>query len=170
MGKNDAAFFAGKFLFALTLLFIFFSFLLSLVPLEWFELFYAQASLAAISAFGIAGTIEYGEPVLLRLDLIKEPLGFGYLCTGLLEMALVSSAVLATLSVSLQRRIRGAAIAIAVIVIFNLLRILASILILVTFGLGAANFSHDIFFRLFLFLTIAGYYYAWLHFATGQRG
>ncbi|HIH09812.1 MAG TPA: exosortase/archaeosortase family protein [Candidatus Diapherotrites archaeon] len=167
MGQNDAAFFAGKFLFGIAVLFIIFSYLLSLVPQVWFGMFYANAALAALQPFGISGTVENSDPVQLRLGQLNDPLGFGYLCTGILEMALVWAAVLATPSVGLRERIRGAAAAVGVIAAFNLLRIVATILILVSLGLGAASFSHDIFFRMFLFLTIAGYYYAWLRFAKG---
>jgi len=89
MGQNDAAFFAGKFLFGIAVLFIIFSYLLSLVPQVWFGMFYANAALAALQPFGISGTVENSDPVQLRLGQLNDPLGFGYLCTGILEMALV---------------------------------------------------------------------------------
>ncbi|HZX34253.1 MAG TPA: exosortase/archaeosortase family protein [archaeon] len=161
---------AGKFLAGTAVLFLLFNFLLSLVPLEWFEYFYASGTLAALKIFGLGGTIESGEPVLVFLDVFTVPLGFTYLCTGLLEMALVWASVLASFGIELRKRLIGFVAGTVALVLFNFFRIIASVLIIYFYGLDAGNFSHDLLFRVFLFLTVAGFYYCWFSWAAKVEG
>lgn len=164
--QKDGLVRAGGFMLGILVLFLAFSFAFSLLPLEWYEQFYAITSLGALNLFGVQGTIETGEPVLIYLDAFPLPVGITYLCTGLLELCVILSAVLATPGVEFRKRTIGAIAATVVLVLFNLFRIVSSILIIHFFGLDIGNFSHDLLFRAFLFLTIAGYYWAW----TGWAG
>lgn len=157
---------AGKFIAGLTLLFFLFNFLLSLISIEYFELFYAFITLEFLKIIGFEGFLEFQEPVLVYLSGIALPLGFSYLCTGLLEMSLVWSAVLSSFGIDLRKRIIGLGIGTLILVGFNFVRIIASVLIIAWFGLNAGNFSHDLFFRVFLFVTIAGFYFYWFKWAT----
>jgi len=157
---------AGKFIAGITLLFFAFNFLLSLVPLEFFEFFYAFFTLEFLKLIGFEGVLEFQEPILVHLSGIALPLGFSYLCTGLLEMSLVWSAVLSSFGIDLRKRLVGLGIGTLVLVGFNLVRIIVSVLIIAWFGLNAGNFSHDLLFRVFLFVTIAGFYYYWFKWAT----
>lgn len=156
----------GKFLLGIAALFLAFNFILSLVPLQWFEEFYAAGTLTVLQALGFKGEVVAGEPVLVYLNSFTVPLGFTYLCTGLLEMALVWSAVLASFGIELRKRVTGAIVGTFVLVVFNFVRIISSILIMSTLGLDAGNFSHDLLFRVFLFVTIAGYYWVWFNLAS----
>ncbi len=159
----------GKFLLGLLAVFIFSNFLLSLFPLVWFERFYAAGSLFALGFFGMNGAIIAQEPVLVQLDAFALPLGFSYLCTGLLELTFVWGATLASFGVGLRKRLIGAAAGTIVLVLFNFARIILSVLIIAALGLDAGNFAHDLLFRAFLFITIAGYYYFWLRWAAGAK-
>ncbi len=159
---------AGKFLLGIGVLFLLFNYAFSLVPLQVFEQFYAAVSLEILKLFGFSGTIQVQEPVLVFLDGFSAPLGFSYLCTGLLELSLVWAAVLASFEISLKKRLIGVVAGTVTLVVFNFARIVLSVLVISRFGLDAGSFSHDIFFRFFLFLTIAGYYYAWLKWASRQ--
>lgn len=165
--RQGAALAAGKFMLGMLALFLLLHFLLSIIPLEWFEHFYAAASLAILNISGVAGTIEMGEPVLMHIDGIALPIGISYLCTGILELALVWAAVLASFGTGLKERVVGAVAATFVLAVFNVMRIAASILAIFYFGLDAGNFSHDVLFRAFLFATIAGYYFLWFGWASG---
>ncbi len=158
----------GKFLLGLAALFLLFNFVFSLLPLQWPEDFYARGTLAALQALGFKGEVVAGEPVLVYLLGFSAPLGFTYLCTGLLELALVWSAVLTSFGIDLKRRAIGVAVGAIVLVLFNFVRIISSVLVIAWFGLDAGNFAHDIFFRTFLFVTVAGYYYAWFRWAAGK--
>ena len=166
-GKDMMA--AGRFMLLLAALFLALSFVVSLVPLQWFEQFYASGTLAILSLFGMRGEVVLQEPVLLKLSVFSIPIGFSYLCTGILELSLVWSAVLASFGIGIRERILGVAAGTAGLVIFNFLRIVASILVIYYFGLDAGSFSHDVLFRAFLFLTVAGFYYAWFLWATGRK-
>lgn len=157
---------AGKFLAGMTVLFLFFNFLVGLVPLEWFETFYAFFTLEFLKLLGFGGSLEAGEPVMVHLDGFIAPLGFSYLCTGLLELILVWSAVLSSFGIEAKKRLIGAIVGTAALVVFNFFRIISSILVIAWFGLEAGNFSHDLLFRMFLFVTIAGFYYCWFQWAT----
>ncbi len=157
---------AGKFIAAIVVLFLFFGFVFSLFPLEWFEGFFASATLWFLKLLGFKGVVVAGEPVLVYLDSFAAPLGFSYLCTGILELTIVWSAVLASFGIDLRKRLIGVAAAAIVLVAFNFARIISSILIIAWLGLDAGNFSHDILFRVFLFVVIAGFYYVWFGWAT----
>ncbi len=168
--REEWAAHTGKFILGLGALFLIFTFLLSLVPLQWFEEFYARGTLWALGFFGFSGSVGAGqEPAFLYLDSFALPLGFSYLCTGLLEMALVWSAVLASFGIDLRKRAIGAIAGTAILVAFNFVRIISSVLIISLFGLDAGNFAHDIFFRAFLFVTVAGFYWKWFGWATGKN-
>lgn len=157
---------AGQFLLSITVLFIAFSFLFSLIGIGNFEAFYAHGTLAILSPLGFSGEVIEKDPVLLSLGQFKVQLGFSYLCTGLLELALVWAAVLSTAGISIGKRLLGAVSGAAVLVFFNFFRIVSSIIIIQEFGFEAGNFSHDLMFRAFLLATIAGFYYFWLGWAT----
>ncbi|MFH1390922.1 MAG: exosortase/archaeosortase family protein [Candidatus Diapherotrites archaeon] len=158
----------GKFLAGIAVLFLLFYFLFSLVPIEWFEFFYAFFTLEFLKLIGFSGTIEFQEPVLVYLETFSIPLGFSYLCTGLLELALVWAATLASFGIELKKRIIGSLVGTIVLVAFNFFRIIASVLVIAWFGLDAGNFSHDLLFRVFLFVTIAGFYFIWFKWSTKQ--
>ena len=78
-------------------------------------------------------------------------------------------AVLASFGIDLKKRIIGVIAGTIALFLFNLFRIIASILIINSFGLDAGNFSHDILFRIFLFVTIAGFYFYWFKWATKKN-
>ncbi|PIN85357.1 MAG: hypothetical protein COV47_02590 [Candidatus Diapherotrites archaeon CG11_big_fil_rev_8_21_14_0_20_37_9] len=172
MGKNFSdkdVVDAGRFIFITAVLFLLFNFFVSLIPLELFEFFYATASFEILKIFGHTGYVIFGKPVLVYLDAFTVPLGFTYLCTGILEMVLVWSAVLASHGIEIKKRIIGICTGTIALVAFNVFRIVASVQALYWFGLDAGNFSHDLFFRIFLFVTVAGFYYVWFRWATGTK-
>ena len=156
---------AGKFLLGIAALFLLFNYILSLIGYAAFENFYAEASLLVLKIFGLDGSVVAGEPALISLQIFSVPVGISYLCTGLLEMTVVWGAILASFGIPLRKRIIGAVAGAVVIAVFNIARIAASILIISFFGLDAGNFSHDLLFRVFLFLTVAGFYYFWFRWA-----
>jgi len=109
---------------------------------------------------------SFGEPVIILLEKIELPIAISYLCTGLLETVIISSAIISSFGITLKSRILGVVGALIALVAFNVFRIVASILIIIYFGLNLANFSHDVLFRVFLFFSIAGIYFVWFRWAT----
>src|SRR3989338_7864026 len=146
---------AGKFMLAFIVLFIAINLAFLLIPLEWFELFYAQGTIFLLGLFGVQGSlstmgnsdgslatgsysngilpggyadggIALQEPVLVDVVRLDAPIGFSYLCTGLIEIAVVWSAIAASFGIDARRRIIGMAAGLAVAVIFNFARIISS--------------------------------------------
>lgn len=157
---------AGKFLLGFGACFLALSALLFFVPLSWFEYFFAALSFFVLGLLGFSGEIVFGEPVLLRLSALSQPIAISYLCTGLLEAVIVASAVAASFGIETKKRIFGIIAGILALVLFNSGRIIASILIIIFLGASAAEFSHDILFRVFLFAAVAGYYFVWFKWAV----
>lgn len=158
------AWLGAKFLAGTIAVFVFLHILVTLlVPLELTELFFAETAKIFVGFFGVQGTIQQGEPVLIFLQGagIETPISISYLCTGLLEMMLLAAAIAASFGIETRKRILGIFGAVLATIVFNILRITASILLIVFSGLQAAEFGHEVLFRVFLFVTIAGYYAAW---------
>lgn len=163
------AWLGAKFLAGTIAVFVLLHTLVSLlVPLELAELFFAQSAKIFVGFFGVQGTIQQGEPALIFLQGagIETPISISYLCTGLLEMLILVAAVAASFGIETRKRAIGILGAVLATAAFNIFRITASILLIVFSGLQAAEFGHEILFRGFLFVTIAGYYAVWFGWAT----
>ncbi len=156
----------GKFLLGLVVAFLILNFLISLVQVQFIEYFYASAALFLLNSAGMGGEIIFQEPVLILLHNYDNSIGITYLCTGLFELIILVSAIIASFGIQLRKRLIGAAGAVVVTALFNIVRIFLSIYIIILFGLQIGELSHDLLFRIFLFLVIAGYYAAWFFWAT----
>lgn len=86
------------------------------------------------------------------------------LCAGLLEMILLVSAMLATDTVSLEKKMKGIIAGVILLYAFNIFRIVITVQQLVHTSLSFAEFTHDVFFRLMLLVGFAAIYAAWLNF------
>ncbi|MEM4257201.1 MAG: exosortase/archaeosortase family protein [Candidatus Diapherotrites archaeon] len=161
---------AGRFLLYFFVSFFVVSFLFSLIPYEFFALFFAKLSLFVLSFFGVYGEIYSERPVLLSLSIFKEKIWLSYLCTGLLELFVVWSSILATKTKDFLEKALGLFLAVVFILIFNTFRIVLSILVISWFGLEVAFFSHDFFFRVFLFFSIFVFYALWLFYSKKILG
>jgi len=157
---------SGKFLLGLAIIFLALNLLFSLIPLEWVEFVFAFLTSLILSIFGVQNELVYGEPVLLLLHNFPIPISISYLCTGLLELSIVIAAVAASFGIDQQKRFIGIIAGIATIFAFNLARIVLSIGIILLFGLEIGELSHELLFRIFLFLVIAGFYWVWFNWAT----
>lgn len=139
-----------------------------ILPLQSAEYFIGSAVLFLLGAAGIQGTLSLQEPVLISLQ-NGPAIQISYLCTGLMEFFIVTAAIIASLGISWKKRVLGAIAGAIVVFAFNILRIFLTVLI----ALGnpekqLLEFTHDILFRVTLFLVIAGTYIVWFIWATGQ--
>lgn len=153
---------AGKFLLYLSVSFIAFDFLASLPGLVFFEMLFAIPASFVLGLIGFEPVVQSGEPVLIFLNGFDMPIAITYLCTGILEWVVLSSAIASSTEITAKKRITGIAAGTVGIFFFNTARIIASILMISFLGLSLAGFGHDIFFRIFLFASIAVFYFAWL--------
>ncbi len=153
---------AGRFLLFFFVYFLGIALVFSFASYEFFSLVFAYSSLFVLSFFGVFGEVYSEAPVLLSLSVFKEKVWLSYLCTGLLEFFVVFSSILAAGGKKASEKALGVFASILFIFVFNTLRIVGSILAIHWFGLEAGVFSHDIFFRVFLFLSIFVFYAFWL--------
>lgn len=157
---------AGKFLFFFTVSFASINLVVSIVDIVFFENLFATFTSFFLSLIGFENTVSAAaEPVNMKIVGLGNLIEFTYLCTGLLEWIVIVSAILASTESSREKRLHGVVFATIGVFLFNLFRINASILAILFLGVEAGAFSHDIFFRVFLFVSIAGFYYAWLKYA-----
>lgn len=83
------------------------------------------------------------------------------LCSGGLEAVLMAAFLLATPGVAIGYKLSGIFISFFLLMFFNTLRIIVSALVGLHFGFETGELFHSVFFRLFLFLFLVGYYYHW---------
>ena len=115
---------------------------------------------------------SFGYQTTLEENIISFPnydIRISELCTGLLELIILISAIIASIIVSLKKRLLGVMGAIAFVYVINLLRIIISINIILNGNLQAAEFAHDLLFRISLIVVIVGFYGIWFWFATNQK-
>ena len=160
---------AGKFLAGLVVAFFGLSLLAKAIPLEAIEWFVASVALRSLGLFGVSGTLKAGEPVVMQLTGLQNPVAISYLCTGLLETLVLVSAILASFGIPWKERLKGAAGGVLISFIFNIIRIDATILVIRAQGLGVGELTHDWLFRIALFLTVAGYYAWWFRRTTSTK-
>ncbi len=153
-----------KFLLHFSVWFLALNFFAWLLPLPWVEAVTAELSVWLLALFGTGAEIIFREPVLILLH--NHTISISYLCTGLLEAVIIAAAVLASVGISREKRILGAVAGVALTFIFNQARIVATMLAVVNMGLDSAEFLHNLLFRVFLFIVIAGYYALWFWIVT----
>lgn len=84
------------------------------------------------------------------------------LCAGLLEMILLTSAIIATRGASVRKKIKGIGFGIVVLYVFNVLRIVFTVQQIVHTPISFAELTHDVLFRLILVVGFAAVYAYWL--------
>jgi len=142
--------------------------LISFLPVELFEHFTALLCAFAFSLFGYSSNIILGEPVQILVN-GKYLIEISYLCTGLLESTIITSAILASFGISIRKRVVGILAGIFFVNFLNVLRIALTVHAIVTSqNVAYIDFIHNFLFRLTLFVGIACYYAAWFLLATSN--
>ena len=83
-------------------------------------------------------------------------------CTGLFELCVFVSLILANLKVNVKNKFIGLLILLAIFFYFNVVRIMAMIFLIGFFNLHLVNILHTIFFKLGFFILFIFFYYVWL--------
>jgi exosortase/archaeosortase family protein len=92
-----------------------------------------------------------------------------WLCTGVLEIIILISAILASFGINWKKKIAGIGIAIIAGVIFNLLRILITVNFILTQSGEIVELTHDVLFRLVLFIYIVVVYVLWFNWSVKKK-
>jgi exosortase/archaeosortase family protein len=83
------------------------------------------------------------------------------LCSGDVEIALLVALLIASFDILLAWRVLGAIVGAVFLILMNPVRIAVTLVITKGSGLEAGDFYHTLIFRLFLFVVLIMYYFAW---------
>jgi exosortase/archaeosortase family protein len=148
----------GKFLLILIFSYAILSFLVGLIPLQLIEFFIAKAVVVFTG-----GKILLQEPVLILFNGFSVQIS--YLCTGIMEFILLTSALIATEKIENKKKLIGIVGAAITTFFFNVSRIVITIS-LIEKSFESIELAHDLLFRISLFVLIAGYYFLWYYFSV----
>jgi len=147
------------FIVGITGFYIFFSVILSYIDLYFLKEFNAQIVTFLLNFFGLNAELQLlTEPTIIISGIRAQ---INNLCAGDLEIALITSIILATWDRSWKRRAYGILGGLVAILILNPLRIFIVLVAGAVFNWGVSEFVHDFLFRIMLLLIIAVYYYIW---------
>jgi exosortase/archaeosortase family protein len=131
-------------------------------------IFHAQATQGILSSFGVPSTVAKN---ILTMDVSGSPVDFeiSRLCSGDIEIALLGALLLASFDVLFVWRAIGILIGSGLLILMNPVRISVTLLITRDSGMDAGDFYHTIIFRLFLFVLLVLYYFAWYRFFVKRK-
>jgi exosortase/archaeosortase family protein len=162
---------AGR--FALVFLVSFLLFLYIIIPLAagfWEGMGSVHAGLVhgLLSMAGVESSVSGN---VLTMEVGGESVDFviSQLCSGDVEIALLASLLIASFDVLLIWRILGALLGAGVLLLLNPVRIAITLLITKEEGIDAGDFYHTLIFRLFLFVILVLYYFAWYRVFVGRK-
>lgn len=152
---------AGRFVLLLIGFMIGLGVIVLLVPSLSIEVLTAKTSGFVLNAVGIQNQFAVEDTVFLKLQ-NGSRIVFNELCTGVLETIVLVAAILASFEISWKKRILGALVGIVGIFVFNQLRIVSTVFLILNAPIETVELSHDVFFRVFLFVAIAVFYAVFL--------
>jgi exosortase/archaeosortase family protein len=157
----------GRFLFYFVIFYLVISWIINTAfPLIVVEEFVAWITLLFLNLIGYSGEMIIQEPVLIVLN-NNVTIAISELCTGLMELFIVSAAIMGSHGIAWKLRIAGAIGAAIVLQVLNFFRIFVTLIVILAGStLDTIEFTHNILFRLFLFVVIAGVYMVWFLWAT----
>ena len=124
------------------------------------------------------GEVECKETMILGTEYASQCYSFqvedkqiliSWLCTGVLEIIVLASAMIASIGVCWKKKIIGIIFAISLGAIFNLIRIIVTINFILTQDMMIVELAHDIIFRIILFSYIVALYIIWFHWAAKEK-
>jgi len=134
-----------------------------LVPIQAIELMHASLANGILGALGSQGKIVEDENILMVFPGLTAEIN--ELCTGLIEFLLLASMMLASWEIKLNKRLKGILLALIVWLAVNPLRIALTIMQLFNASIEFAVLTHDVLFRVSLFIVIVLTYFFWLEWA-----
>ncbi|MDD4251275.1 MAG: exosortase/archaeosortase family protein [Candidatus ainarchaeum sp.] len=107
-----------------------------------------------------------GNEMVYSFFINEKQIIISWLCTGILEIIILISTILATLGIAWKQKIIGIIAGIFSGLVFNFIRIWITINIILTQETSIIEFSHDFLFRAILFVYIIGFYVTWFYFSN----
>jgi len=105
---------------------------------------------------------SFSSTSVITITSISYPIYINSLCTGLLELSILASAILATTFISWKKRLIWIFVSLGVVIVFNIIRISFTTFLITKLNLETASFFHGFLFRFFMVLIIIGVYYLFL--------
>ncbi|MCD6478429.1 MAG: exosortase/archaeosortase family protein [Candidatus Diapherotrites archaeon] len=157
---------AARFLGVFIASFILVNIAISFVPIEIFEYAVALLSAKMLELLGYSTSIVLGEPVKILLNNMHE-IEISYLCTGLLESTVIVSALIASLGISIKKRVIGIIAGLAFVNVLNIFRIVITANAIAGMqDVAIVDFIHNLLFKVVLFVGVACYYALWFLLAS----
>ncbi|MFA7132159.1 MAG: exosortase/archaeosortase family protein [Bacteroidales bacterium] len=176
--KKQLIYFVLGFIFFYLLL----SFTINLIPQEYYKQLTSNSVEFILNASGIKTTTlgfvpcneftwfyEGIEGVCHSFLVGEKTILIAWLCTGILEIIILVSAIIASFGLGNKEKLIGVILAIIVGVILNLIRIIFTIQIVLTQNIQVVEFVHDFLFKLILFVYITVFYVAWFYWAKERK-
>lgn len=136
-------------------------------PKGFFEMLTGQSVNTILNTIGYKTTIISGEQFHIFLD--NSEIIISWLCSGALEIIILVSAILASFGVSWRKKFVGAIFAIVSGYIFNIIRIIITIIIILNQEQVVFELAHDFLFRATLFIYIVAVYVIWFYWAVKEK-
>lgn len=116
------------------------------------------------------GLIEFEleEAYAFTINHTNQLIVISWLCTGILEIIILVSAILASFGIALKKKLIGVLFAIISGFIFNFIRIWITLNIIMMQEAQVFEIAHDVLFRLTLLIYIVIVYVIWFSWAEGK--
>ncbi len=162
--KRQLFFFViGFLLFYLT-----FTFVAYLVPDYFYESATGLSLKSLLEVQGLSPSITSVDSGDFALALEGKTIIISWLCAGVLELIILSCAILASFGVSWRKKFIGIAIAIPLGFLFNLARVWITTNIILTQEVAVIELAHDLLFKIMLFVYITIFYVLWFYWSTNE--
>ena len=147
--------FLSLFFVSLFIIYFLFSFLNFQKPYSWILIKSFENSHTVVPYDDLTGFMIQDEMINIQ-----------DVCTGWFELAVFISLIIATIDVSLKKRLYGILILIPTFLVFNFTRIYVIVLSLIYLDVGFVDILHTILFKVGLFIFFGLFYYLWLKIST----
>jgi exosortase/archaeosortase family protein len=138
-----------------------------LIPEIFFDLLTGLGAKSLLQLQGLEVMEFIGENY--QMLIAGKTIIISWLCSGVLEIIILISAMLASFGISWKKKFIGIIFAVLVGYVFNLLRVWTTINIILTQNVQTIEFAHDFLFRAVLFVYIIVFYVAWFHFSVRKE-
>jgi exosortase/archaeosortase family protein len=169
------------FLLGFLLFYLVISALVLIVPSELYKTAVGKSVETILNAGGVRttslGLVNCSESNWLGMEVDGNCYSFdaagktiliSWLCTGVLEIMVLISAILSSFGTNWNKKFAGVVVAIIAGIVFNLLRIVITIGIILTQNLQTVELAHDLLFRAALFIYIVAIYVLWFNWAVKE--
>lgn len=170
------------FVIGFILFYLLITFTISFIPQEYFKQSTGESVELILSLIGhepnTEGFVSCEEAYLVYSEnegkcysftLQDKTIHIAWLCTGVLEIIILVSAILASFGIKNKQKMVGVVLAIIVGVGFNLVRIILTISVVLTQNNQLIEFTHDWLFRIVLFVYITVFYVIWFYWANRKE-